>query len=69
MVGKVEIPEARELLESLLTMEENESMRLARQIGRMDDALSVVDIAPSCQFCVERDYGFSQPTKSLPDRH
>ncbi len=37
MVGKAEIPEARELLESLLTMEENESMRLARQIGRMDD--------------------------------
>lgn len=37
LIGKAEIPEAKELLESLLTMEENESMRLARQIGRMDD--------------------------------
>jgi len=37
MVGKAEIPEARELLQSLLTMEQNESMRLARQVGRMDD--------------------------------
>ena len=35
--GKAEIPEAKELLESLLTMEQNESMRLARQVGRMDD--------------------------------
>lgn len=34
---KAEIPEARELLEGLLKMETNESMRLARQIGRMDD--------------------------------
>ncbi len=37
MVGKAEIPEAKELLQSLLTMEQNESMRLARQIGRMED--------------------------------
>lgn len=37
LVGKAEIPEARELLEGLLEMETNESMRLARQIGRMDD--------------------------------
>ncbi|HEA53121.1 hypothetical protein LCGC14_1287400 [marine sediment metagenome] len=37
LVGKAEIPEAKELLESLLTMEQNESKRLARQIGRMDD--------------------------------
>ena len=34
---KAEIPEARELLAALLEMEKNESMRLARQIGRMDD--------------------------------
>lgn len=34
---KAEIPEAKELLHSLLTMEQNESMRLARQIGRMAD--------------------------------
>ena len=32
-----EIPEAKELFESLLAMEENESMRLARQVGRMQD--------------------------------
>jgi len=37
MVGKAEIPEVRELMESLLTMEQNESKRLARQVGRMDD--------------------------------
>ena len=37
LVGKAEIPEAKELLESLLTMEQNEAMRLARQVGRMDD--------------------------------
>ena len=37
MADKAEIPEARELLQSLLIMEENEAMRLARQIGRMDD--------------------------------
>ncbi|WP_336366474.1 ATPase [Marinobacter sp. C2H3] len=34
---KAEIPEARELLSALLKMETNESMRLSRQIGRMDD--------------------------------
>ncbi|WP_373184816.1 ATPase [Halopseudomonas sp.] len=34
---KAEIPEARELLEQLLEMEKNETMRLARQVGRMDD--------------------------------
>tara|TARA_R100000322_G_scaffold156178_1_gene115604 strand:- start:2637 stop:3119 length:483 start_codon:yes stop_codon:yes gene_type:complete len=34
---KAEIPEARDLLEALLEMETNESMRLSRQIGRMDD--------------------------------
>jgi hypothetical protein len=34
---KAEIPEAKELLEDLLNMETNESMRLATQIGRMDD--------------------------------
>lgn len=34
---KAEIPEARELLGGLLDMEKNESMRLARQIGRMAD--------------------------------
>ncbi|MEH6562721.1 MAG: ATPase [Marinobacter sp.] len=37
LTEKAEIPKARELLESLLTMEKNESKRLARQIGRMDD--------------------------------
>jgi hypothetical protein len=37
LLDKAEIPEARELLEGLLEMETNESMRLARQIGRMDD--------------------------------
>ena len=37
MSGRAEIPEAKELFEALLTMERNESMRLARQIGRMDD--------------------------------
>jgi hypothetical protein len=35
--AKAEIPEARELFDSLLEMEKNESKRLARQIGRMDD--------------------------------
>lgn len=34
---KAEIPEAHELLEQLLEMEKNETMRLARQVGRMDD--------------------------------
>ena len=37
LVEKAEIPEARELLQSLLTLGENETKRLARQIGRMDD--------------------------------
>lgn len=37
LIGVAVIPEAKELLESLLTMEKNESMRLAHQIGRMDD--------------------------------
>lgn len=37
LADKAEIPEAKELLQSLLTMEENEAMRLARQIGRMND--------------------------------
>lgn len=37
MSGKAEIPEAKELFEALLNMERNESMRFARQIGRMDD--------------------------------
>lgn len=37
MADKAEIPEAKESLQSLLTMEENEAMRLARQIGRMND--------------------------------
>ncbi|WP_166260619.1 ATPase [Marinobacter salicampi] len=37
LASKAEIPEARELFESLLEMETHESMRLARQIGRMDD--------------------------------
>lgn len=31
------IPEATTLLQSLLDMEENETKRLARQVGRMDD--------------------------------
>ncbi|PVY78140.1 hypothetical protein C8D92_102176 [Tamilnaduibacter salinus] len=34
---RAEIPEARDLLESLLTMETNEAKRLASQVGRMDD--------------------------------
>lgn len=37
MADKAEIPEAKALLQSLLAMEENEAMRLARQVGRMDD--------------------------------
>lgn len=35
--GKTDIPEARELVQSLLQMEENEAKRLVRQIARMDD--------------------------------
>ena len=34
---KAEIPEARDLLDALLEMETRESMRLSRQIGRVDD--------------------------------
>jgi rubrerythrin len=37
LVEKADIPEAKELFESLLTMEQNESMRLARQVGQMQD--------------------------------
>ncbi|GHA12763.1 ATPase [Oceanisphaera arctica] len=37
LVGKAAIPEAKELMESLLTMEQNEFQRLVRQVGRMDD--------------------------------
>ncbi|SDW14690.1 ATPase [Marinobacter mobilis] len=37
LVSKADIPEAQDLLQALLTMEEHEAMRLARQIGRMDD--------------------------------
>ncbi len=37
LIGKAEIPEAKALLEDLKALEEHEAMRLARQIGRMDD--------------------------------
>ncbi|WP_417567291.1 ATPase [Marinobacter sp.] len=37
LIGKAEIPEAKSLLEDLLALEEHEAMRLASQIGRMDD--------------------------------
>ncbi|WP_018403067.1 hypothetical protein [Marinobacter gelidimuriae] len=37
LAGKAEIPEVKELMESLLTMERNESKRLASQVGRMND--------------------------------
>ncbi|MDL0431149.1 ATPase [Marinobacter sp. TBZ242] len=37
LAGKAEIPEAKELVESLKAMEEHEAMRLASQIGRMND--------------------------------
>ncbi|PVY78904.1 hypothetical protein C8D92_101108 [Tamilnaduibacter salinus] len=37
LIGRADIPEVRELLESLLAMEEHEAMRLASQIGRMRD--------------------------------
>ena len=36
LVGKTVIPRIRELMEALLAMEQNESKRLAFQIGRMD---------------------------------
>ncbi len=37
MADRSEIPEVRELMESLLNMEKHEAMRLVRQTGRMDD--------------------------------
>jgi hypothetical protein len=35
--GRAEIPEARELLQALLEMEEHETMRLAQQSNRIRD--------------------------------
>jgi len=37
LLGKAEIREARELVQSLLDMEEHETKRLVRQVERMDD--------------------------------
>jgi hypothetical protein len=37
LIEKAEIPEVTELVQSLLDMEEHETKRLVRQIGRMDD--------------------------------
>lgn len=37
LIAKAEIPEIETLLQSLLSMEEHEAMRLASQIGRMND--------------------------------
>lgn len=37
LIGKAEIPEAKSLLEDLKSLEEHEAMRLASQIGRMND--------------------------------
>ncbi|GGX48557.1 ATPase [Saccharospirillum salsuginis] len=37
LLARVEIPETRDLVQSLLELEEHESMRLVRQTGRMDD--------------------------------
>ncbi len=37
LIGKAEIPEAKALLEDLLSLEEHEAMRLSSQISRMDD--------------------------------
>jgi len=37
LVERSEIPEVRELMQSLLDMEKHEAMRLVRQTGRMDD--------------------------------
>ncbi|PFG08621.1 MULTISPECIES: ATPase [unclassified Marinobacter] len=37
LAEKAEIPKIRELMESLLTMEKNESKRLASQVSRMED--------------------------------
>ena len=37
LIGKAEIREAKSLLEDLKALEEHEAMRLASQIGRMND--------------------------------
>lgn len=37
LIGKAHIPEAKTLMEDLKALEEHEAMRLARQIGGMDD--------------------------------
>ncbi len=37
LTARVDIPEAKELLRSLLEMEEHEVMRLSQQVGRMGD--------------------------------
>ncbi|PSF14536.1 MULTISPECIES: ATPase [Marinobacter] len=37
LIGKAEIPEAKTLLEDLKSLEEHEAMRMASQIGRMQD--------------------------------
>lgn len=37
LLGKAEIPEAAELMQSLLDMEEHETKRLVYQVARMDD--------------------------------
>lgn len=37
LIEKAQIPEVTELVESLLDMEEHQTKRLVRQVGRMDD--------------------------------
>lgn len=37
LLGRVEIPETRDLIEPLVSLEENEAMRLAQQTGRIRD--------------------------------
>lgn len=37
LIEKAQIPEVTELVQSLLDMEEHETKRLVRQVGRMDD--------------------------------
>ena len=37
LLGRADIPEAQELLQALLDMEEHETMRLAQQTNRMRD--------------------------------
>lgn len=37
LIGKAEIPEAKELLEDLKSLEQHEAMRMASQIGSMND--------------------------------